>query len=84
MNDRDRRQNERNEKEWNDPNNWLGPQWLSAFYSSDRDTRTFVPQRRQKVGRTPNLGTLGGRLFLFGLLGLVIAGITLGLVLGGN
>ncbi|NNE43764.1 MAG: hypothetical protein HKN12_06130 [Gemmatimonadetes bacterium] len=82
MGETDRRQQERNEKEWNDPNNWLGPRWLGAIYSSDRDTRVFVPKRYQKVGRTPNLGTFGGRLFLFGTLGVVVLALTLALAFG--
>ena len=75
---------QRNQQEWENPDNWAGPRWMGGFYSSDNDTRAMVPKRRPGLGWTPNFAHPGGRLFLVALLALVVIGMTLGIVLGGS
>lgn len=74
---------ERNQKEWEDRKNWKGP-WGRLFYSSERDTRVWVPKRRPTMGWTLNLGTTGGRLWMAGLLGIAVVGMVLAFTLGGS
>ncbi len=58
---------ETNLAEWQDPDNWGGPDWM-AIYFSKRDTRTWVPKRLPWMGWTLNLGRSAGVYWLVGFL----------------
>ena len=68
-------QKEINRAEWNNPENWSGPGWVS-FYFSKKDSRTWVPKAIPWMGWTLNLGKPAGACwllaFLIGLPALVI------------
>ncbi|MCH8883813.1 MAG: hypothetical protein IIA41_09990 [SAR324 cluster bacterium] len=72
MNDRSP-QDERNDAEWENRANWR----LGLFYSSQRDTRAWVPKRstlgRRRLGVTPNFARPEARAYLK----VVIAGFVL-------
>lgn len=63
-------QNEINQAEWENDENWGGPQW-GAVYFSKKDTRICVPKRIKWMGWTANLAhTTGVFLFFSVLLGI--------------
>ena len=73
---------ETNEAEWENPENWSGPGWVS-FYFSKKDTRTWVPKSIPWMGWTLNLGKpAGARWLLFFLVGLpmLIVALAIGTV----
>jgi len=51
-----------NQREWDDEQNWTGPDWL-AIYFSKRDSRSWVPKKIPALGWTVNLGQFGGWLW---------------------
>lgn len=55
-----------NQTEWNNPDNWAGPRWISIYFSK-KDTRTFVPKQVTWMGWTLNLGNVVGLYCLLGL-----------------
>jgi len=57
-------QKEINESEWSNKNNW---KWAS-FYSSDVDTRVWVPKRPRWTGWTLNFAKSQSYVWLFLLL----------------
>jgi uncharacterized membrane protein len=76
-------ENETNQAEWENPDNWGGPDWM-AIYFSKRDTRTWVPKKLPWMGWTLNLGRDAGVRWLIGILvGLptVMLGIALAMAL---
>lgn len=60
-------QNDINQTEWNNPDNWSGPGWVS-FYFSKRDSRTWVPKSIPWMGWTLNLGKPAGAYWLLAFL----------------
>lgn len=57
-----------NRKEWENPDNWGGPKWISVYFSK-KDSRTFVQKQIPIMGWTLNLAkTSGVLLFIFILL----------------
>ena len=58
-------QQQTNRAEWENPQNWSGPKWLSV-YRSRRDTRTWVPKQIPSMGWTVNLGRTAGVVWLAG------------------
>lgn len=64
-----------NQAEWENPENWTDPKWLSVYFSK-RDLRVWVPKRAPSLGWTINLGRPGGVAWLsvavFGLPLLII------------
>ncbi len=58
-------QNEINRAEWENPDNWTGPKWLSVYFSK-KDTRTWVPKQIPALGWTVNLGKTAGVFWLVG------------------
>ena len=50
-----------NDREWNDPANWL-----RGRYSSRSDTRLWVP-KRAGIGQALNFGHPGAKVFLAGM-----------------
>ena len=65
-----------NQSEWENPDNWTGPKWLSVYFSK-RDSRVWVPKQMPCLGWTINLGRPGGLAWLLA----VILGLPL-LVIG--
>lgn len=69
------KQEEINQKEWENPDNWGGPKWFSVYFSK-RDTRTWVPKQIPWMGlwckkATPNLAHAWGMLSLFSVFVLI-------------
>ena len=61
-----------NQAEWENPDNWTGPMWLSVYFSK-RDSRVWVPKQVPALGWTLNLGRPAGVAWLFGIfLGVVL------------
>ncbi len=60
-------QNKVNQAEWENPQNWSGPKWLSAYFSKN-DSRTVVPKQIPWMGWTVNLGKTAGLLWFVGVL----------------
>ena len=58
-------QDEINRREWEDPDNWSGPRWLSVYFNR-KDTRTWVPKQIPLLGWTINLGKTAGVYWLLG------------------
>ena len=58
-------QYEVNRTEWENPDNWTGPKWISVYFSK-RDTRTWVPKQIPALGWTVNLGKTAGVFWLVG------------------
>ncbi len=54
-------ENDINTKEWDNPDNW------SSIYFSKKDSRTYVPKRKQK-GFTINFGSSSGSKWIYYLL----------------
>lgn len=52
-------QHEMNRMEWQNPDNWSGPKWLSVYFSK-KDTRTWVRKQIPLMGWTINLGKTAG------------------------
>ena len=50
---------EQNRAEWENPENWGGPDWMTIYFSKN-DTRTWVPKRLPWMDWTLNLGQAGG------------------------
>ena len=76
-------ENETNRAEWDNSDNWAGPDWM-AIYFCKRDTRTWVPKKLPWMGWTLNLGRDAGVRWLIGILvGLptVMLGIALAMAL---
>jgi uncharacterized membrane protein len=69
-------QQQRNQPEWENPQNWSGPRWLGV-YSGRNDTLTWVPKRIPGMGWTVNVGRPAGVFWLVG----TIVGIPLLMVL---
>ncbi|HEX6616526.1 MAG TPA: DUF5808 domain-containing protein [Gemmatimonadales bacterium] len=61
----------RNTREWARPENWRGGPL--GLYSSELDTRVWVPKRNPAMGWTVNLAHWQGRLVLAALLALPLA-----------
>ena len=61
-------QDEINRAEWENPNNWGGPDWMAVYFSR-RDTRTWVPKRVSRMGWTLNLGRDAGVRWLIAIVG---------------
>ena len=59
-----------NRKEWENPDNWGGPRWISVYFSK-KDSRTFVQKQIPITGWTLNLAKTSGVL-LFILILLVL------------
>jgi len=53
-----------NKAEWENPDNWTGPKWLSVYFSK-RDSRVWVPKQIPGLGWTINLGHPGSVAWLF-------------------
>lgn len=62
-------QSEINEREWQTPDNWSGPDWLCLYFSK-KDSRTLVPKRIPWMGFTLNLGQPSG---VYALVGIILA-----------
>ena len=62
-------QNEINQAEWENPDNWTGPKWLSIYFSK-KDSRCFVSKQIRALGPTMNLGKASG--FAWFLIGMAI------------
>jgi len=60
-------QDEINRQEWQNPENWSGPKWMSLYFSK-RDSRAWVPKQIPKMGWTINLGNPAGPFWLVGFL----------------
>ena len=61
-----------NQAEWENPDNWSGPRWISVYFSK-KDTRTWVPKQIPWMGWTLNLGNTSGVLhFLLIMIGLLM------------
>ena len=56
-----------NREEWENPDNWTGPRWLSVYFSK-RDLRVWVPKQMPGLGWTVNLGRPGGVAWLFAVI----------------
>lgn len=69
-------QAENNQTEWQNPDNWSGPKWLSAYFSK-KDTRTWVPKQIPSMGWTINLAKTTGVLWLV----LVLVGLPVMVIL---
>ena len=52
-----------NQAEWENPDNWGGPRWISVYFSK-KDSRTWVPKQIPWMGMTLNLAKTSG-VFLF-------------------
>jgi uncharacterized membrane protein len=52
-------QKEINNAEWQNPDNWGGPRWISVYFSK-KDTRTWVPKQTPWMGATLNLAKTSG------------------------
>lgn len=61
-------QDEINQAEWNNPDNWGGPDWIAVYFSK-KDTRSWVPKRIPWMGYTLNLGQTSGVRWFVGLIG---------------
>jgi len=60
-------QDEINQHEWQKPDNWSGPKWISVYFSK-KDSRTWVPKQIPAMGWTINLGSDSGVYWLIGVL----------------
>ena len=60
-------QDEINQAEWENSENWSGPDW-AAVYFSKQDKRTWVPKKLTWMGWTLNLGRTSGVFWLIGLI----------------
>jgi len=56
-----------NQSEWENPDNWTGPKWLSVYFSK-RDSRVWVPKQMPCLGWTINLGRPGGLAWLLAII----------------
>ncbi len=56
-----------NRTEWENPDNWTGPKWLSVYFSK-KDNRTWVPKQIPTMGWTINIGKPAGAAWLFGII----------------
>ena len=76
-------QKEINMSEWENPENWGGPKWLSVYFSK-KDTRWWVPKQIPWMGlwcpkATPNLAHIGGLVsFLLIMLALLCLAFVMG------
>ena len=52
-------QKEINKVEWENPENWGGPRWISIYFSK-KDSRTWVPGQIPLMGWTLNLAKTSG------------------------
>ena len=59
-------QDEINRAEWENPDNWSGPKWISVYFSK-RDSRTLVPRQIRAMGGTLNLGKTVGLDSVWGI-----------------
>lgn len=48
-----------NQAEWENPDNWGGPRWMSVYFSK-KDSRTWVPKQIPWMGMTLNLAKTSG------------------------
>ena len=61
-----------NQAEWENPDNWGGPRWMSVYFSK-KDSRTWVPKQLRWMGWTLNLAKTSGVVqFLAILIGLCL------------
>ena len=58
-------QDETNRAEWEDENNWSGPDWAAAYFSK-KDSRVWVPKKIPWMGWTINIGRDSGVYWLIG------------------
>ncbi len=64
--------------EWQDPQNWAGPKFLSVYFSK-KDTRVWVPKQMRWTGWTLNLARTAGVVWLVFIIAFVaIAPLALG------
>ncbi len=73
-------QEETNRAEWQNPENWGGPDWMAVYFSKC-DTRTWVPKRLPWMGWTLNLARDGGVYWLAGFLAGIPTAIVLAAIL---
>ncbi len=73
-------QEETNRAEWQNPENWGGPDWMAVYFSKC-DTRTWVPKRLSWMGWTLNLARDGGVYWLAGFLAGIPTAIVLAAIL---
>ena len=59
-------QDKLNDSEWNNPDNWTGPN-LCALYRSSKDSRLWVPKKIPSHGWTVNIGSAAGLIVLASL-----------------
>lgn len=70
-------QEERNQLEYDNPDNWS-----CGFYFSKKDSRTWVPKRPAWMGWTLNIGQKDGACWLLGfIIGIPILIISLHIIL---
>ncbi len=74
-------QDEINRLEWENPDNWSGPDW-AAIYFSKQDSRSWVLKKVPRMGWTLNLGTRAGVFWLIAIMGglpglIVLVGVVL-------
>lgn len=68
-------QDEINQAEWGNPDNW------STIYFSKKDSRTWVPKRNPRQGRTINFGNpSGARWVYYFFLVFFVLGCTMGML----
>ena len=63
-----RRSKDRDQREWEDPDNWHGGFW--GIYKSEKDSRLLVPKKNPKMGWTFNFAKPQAYLILAGILAL--------------
>jgi len=56
-----------NRSEWENPDNWGGPVFMSLYFSK-RDSRIWVPKQIPWTGWTVNLAHTGGVLWFFAVI----------------
>lgn len=52
-----------NRAEWENPDNWGGPRWMSVYFSK-KDSRTWVPKQIPWMGMTLNLARTSGVMLI--------------------
>jgi len=59
-------QQEINQQQWEDPDNWSEPGFVSIYFSP-LDSRTWVPRQGTFIGKKLNLAKIAGIYWLYGL-----------------
>ncbi len=57
-----------NQHEWENPDNWSGPDWMAVYFSK-KDSRCWVPKKKPWMGWTINLGQICGIYWLIAIVG---------------